>query len=253
MRARHDASGSDLCCCGEFRQVARDRPVQVEATLLDKQHRGGRGDDGFGQRRDVVDRVFVRVVGFAVKLEFAKCVNGQLAVPSDRENPSGEGAICGGTIEQRISGAQAVHHRGGSRLQRHRMRGHGKSVAAPHRTGHCDGNLSGDGGLAEDGASRGALRHVVGREFREPGSSVREALDQVRIAERCDDQGLARGDQLVGEGELVVGKANAAFPIRDAHEKRGDSDIVGIGRRKRHMADRRILSVRAKNSERIDS
>ena len=142
----------------------------------------------------------------------------------------------------------------GAGCKRHRIGGDAHAVAALHGAGNGDGNFAADGGLAENGAGGGALRDIVRREFGEPRFRVRKSFDQIRVAEGRDHGRLAGGDQQsVDEGALIVREADVAFAVGDAHEKGGDGDVIGIGRRKLERADRRILRVRAQHLERIDA
>ena len=166
---------------------------------------------------------------FRVARELAERMHRELVVPSDGEDAAGERAVGDGAVEQIVGGLQTRGHRRGRGLQRHRIRGETQAVAALHGARNGDRNLSGDGDLAEKRARHGALRNVVGREFREPGWRVRETLDQIGAAERRDHDGLSRGEQLIHEGALIVGEADVAFAVGHAHEKRGDGDVVGIG------------------------
>ena len=175
----------------------------------------------------------------------------ELVVQADGDHAAGKRTVGHGAIEHVECRLQARGHRQGCRLERHGIRSDAGAVAAFYCAGNRHGNFSGDGGLAEKGADCGALRNVVGGELREPRLCGGEVLDEIRAAERHDDGRLAGGEELGHERALVLGHAHVAFAVGDAHEKRGDGHVVGIGRRQGERADAGKLRVRAQGLQRI--
>ena len=73
---------------GAFREIARDGRIEVEAFLLDEDHRRGRGDDGFGQRSHVVDRVCFDRRAFASRVSLPNgCTRARRSHPTASTPP----------------------------------------------------------------------------------------------------------------------------------------------------------------------
>ena len=89
-----------------------------------------------------------------------------------------------------------------------------------------------DGNLAKERAAHGPLRHIDGAECGDPSLGGRKALSQIRAAKAGHDHRFAGSKQAIYYGGFIVGQADAAFAIGDAHKNRGNRDVVCVRRRK---------------------
>ena len=126
-----------------------------------------------------------------------------------------------------------------------------QAIATLDDAGNRDGDRTGYGGLSEYGARGCVLRHAIRRECREPGFGVWKLRDQIRSAECRHHDGFSNGEQLIHERALIVGKANVAFAIGDAHEESGNGDIVGSGRRQLERTYVNETRIRAQRLQRV--
>ena len=237
-RARHVGFGIGLRGGRESGQIRFDRAIQIEAALLHEHHHGCCGDDRLRQRRDVVHRIFVHIVGFAVALKLTERVNRELAVQSDREHAAGKGAVGNRAIEQmrrRFAGArssrpaQAV---ASSDVPPRSCRRRVARCRAPSRE-FCRRWRSGRTSRAPRRVARRRLSKIRRATFSRSGNrSIRYGLPN-----ESDDRWLSGGEQLVHERALIVGEADIALAIRDAHEERRNGDVIGVRRRKLQRAD----------------
>ena len=162
-RARQEGSGSDLAAAAHSGKIAGDGRVEVEIALLDEPHDGGGGDDGLGERGDIVNGVRRDGGRFASRVRL----------------PKGWSASCSSSRRRgRRRGRRRRRRRDRAGRRRLQARGHSRrrgasvmglaanvhAVAALDGAGNGDGNLSADIDLAETG--RGRRRAAKRRSWR---------------------------------------------------------------------------------------